>query len=92
MYVSKKNTLEIPFDFKTYMGGRKEKALVDSGAMENFIDYKTVKWLKPRNSLRHNRYSMWMEPTTKLEQSTKQYTSTQNSEKQNNASNFLSQT
>jgi hypothetical protein len=46
MYVSKKNALEIPFDFKTYMGGRKEKALVDSGAMENFIDYKTVKWLK----------------------------------------------
>jgi hypothetical protein len=46
MYVSKKNALEIPFDFKTYMGGGKEKALIDSGAMENFIDYKTVKQLK----------------------------------------------
>jgi hypothetical protein len=43
MYVSKKNALEIPFDFKTYMGGRQEKALIDSRATENFIDYKTVK-------------------------------------------------
>jgi hypothetical protein len=43
MYVSKKNVLEIPFDFKTYMGKAVEKALINSGAMENFIDYKTVK-------------------------------------------------
>jgi hypothetical protein len=46
MYISKKNVLKIPFDFKTYMGGGKEKALIDSRATENFIDYKTVKQLK----------------------------------------------
>jgi hypothetical protein len=42
MYVSKENALEIPFDFKTYMAKAEEVALVDSGAMENFIDYQTV--------------------------------------------------
>jgi hypothetical protein len=42
MYVSKENALKIPFDFKTYMAKAKEVALVDSGAMENFIDYQTV--------------------------------------------------
>jgi gag-polyprotein putative aspartyl protease len=42
MYVSKENTLEIPFDFKTYMAKAEETALVDSGATENFIDYQTV--------------------------------------------------
>jgi hypothetical protein len=42
MYVSKENALEIPFDFKTYMAKAKEIALVDSGAMENFIDYQIV--------------------------------------------------
>jgi hypothetical protein len=42
MYVSNSNALEIPFAFKTYMAQAEEKALVDSGAMENFIDYKTV--------------------------------------------------
>jgi Retroviral aspartyl protease len=45
MYVSKKNTLEIPFDFQTYMAKAEEKALVDSGATENFINHKTVKQL-----------------------------------------------
>jgi hypothetical protein len=42
MYVSKENTLKIPFDFKTYMAKAQETALIDSGAIENFIDYKTV--------------------------------------------------
>jgi hypothetical protein len=42
MYVTRKNMLEIPFTFQTYMAKAEEKALVDSGAMENFIDYKTV--------------------------------------------------
>jgi hypothetical protein len=47
MYVTKKNMLEIPFDFQTYMAKVEEKALVDSRAMENFIDKGTVKrlWL-----------------------------------------------
>jgi hypothetical protein len=42
MYVSKENTLEIPFDFKTYMAKAEEIALVNSRATENFIDYQTV--------------------------------------------------
>jgi hypothetical protein len=46
MYVSKENALEIPFDFKTYMAKAEEVALVDSGAMENFIDYQTVARLR----------------------------------------------
>jgi hypothetical protein len=46
MYVSKENALEIPFDFKTYMAKAEEVALVNSGAMENFIDYQTVVWLR----------------------------------------------
>jgi hypothetical protein len=45
MYVRKKNTLKIPFNFQTYMARVEETALVDSGAMENFIDKGTVKWL-----------------------------------------------
>jgi hypothetical protein len=46
MYVRKKNALEISFDFQTYMAKVEETALVDSGAMENFIDKGTVKWLQ----------------------------------------------
>jgi hypothetical protein len=46
MYVSKENTLEIPFDFKTYMAKAEEVALIDSGATENFIDYQTVVQLR----------------------------------------------
>jgi gag-polyprotein putative aspartyl protease len=46
MYVSKENTLEIPFEFKTYMAKAEEIALVDSGATENFIDYQTVVQLR----------------------------------------------
>jgi hypothetical protein len=46
MYVSKENALKIPFDFKTYMAKAKEVALIDSGAMENFIDYQTVVQLR----------------------------------------------
>ena len=46
MYVSNSNALEIPFAFKTYMAQAEEKALVDSGATENFIDYKTVARLR----------------------------------------------
>jgi hypothetical protein len=46
MYVSNLNALEIPFAFKTYMAQAEEKALIDSGATENFIDYKTVAQLR----------------------------------------------
>jgi Retroviral aspartyl protease len=50
MYVLKENTLEIPFDFKTYMAKAEEIALVNSGAMENFIDYQTVVQLRLRSN------------------------------------------
>jgi hypothetical protein len=43
MYVTKKNALEIPFNFQTYMAKAEEQALMDSGAMENFINKGTVK-------------------------------------------------
>jgi hypothetical protein len=46
MYVRKTNALEIPFDFQTYMVKAEEITLVDSGAMENFIDKETVKRLQ----------------------------------------------
>ena len=46
MYVSNFNALEIPFSFKTYMAQAEEKALVNSGATESFIDYKTVACLQ----------------------------------------------
>jgi hypothetical protein len=46
MYVTKKNALKIPFDFQTYMAKAEEKALMNSGAMENFIDKGTVKRLR----------------------------------------------
>jgi hypothetical protein len=46
MYVSNLNALKIPFAFKTYMAQAEERALVDSGATENFIDYKTVTQLR----------------------------------------------
>jgi hypothetical protein len=42
MYVSNLNALEIPFAFKMYMAQAEEKALVNSSATENFVDYKTV--------------------------------------------------
>jgi predicted aspartyl protease len=45
MYVTKRNALKIPFDFQTYMAKVKERALIDSGATENFINHKTVERL-----------------------------------------------
>ena len=32
----------MPFSFHTYLGKAEEKALIDSGATDNFIDYKSV--------------------------------------------------
>jgi hypothetical protein len=77
MYVRKKNTLEIPFDFQTYMAKAEETALVDSGAMENFIDKGTMKWLQLGTkalSPPPDQCSMWTEPTTKQEQLMRQST------------------
>jgi len=36
------NAIRIPFQFKHYQGQAEETALLDSGATENFMDFKTV--------------------------------------------------
>jgi hypothetical protein len=48
IYVPKqqKKALEIKFDFLTYYGKEEEVALIDSGATDNCIDYRTVEKLK----------------------------------------------
>src|SRR5712675_390576 len=45
MYISRFNSLIMPFDLYSTKGKKEERALVDSGAIANFIDYKTVKRL-----------------------------------------------
>jgi len=40
MYISRFNSVIMPFDLYTFKGKVEERALVDSGAMANFIDYK----------------------------------------------------
>src|SRR5712671_6840792 len=42
MYISRFNSVTMPFDLHTFKGKVEERALVDSGATANFIDYKTV--------------------------------------------------
>jgi hypothetical protein len=46
MYISRYNSVTIPFEFETFKGKAEETALIDSGATENFIDYKTVERLR----------------------------------------------
>jgi hypothetical protein len=42
MYITKHKALEIPIEFTTYQTKAEIIALVDSGAMDNFIDFRTV--------------------------------------------------
>jgi len=42
MYISRFNSVVMPFNLYTFKGKVEERALVDSGAMANFINYKTV--------------------------------------------------
>jgi len=42
MYISRFNSVVMPFDLYTFKGKVEECALVDSGATANFINYKTV--------------------------------------------------
>ena len=42
MYISRYNSVTMPFDLYNFQGKVEEHALVDSGATANFIDYKTV--------------------------------------------------
>jgi len=46
MYLFKGNRLDLPIEVRSFKGTAEEKALVDSGAMENFIDHETVKRLQ----------------------------------------------
>jgi predicted aspartyl protease len=46
MYITRHRNLEIQLDFLTYMGKAEEIALIDSGATENCIDYRTVAKLR----------------------------------------------
>src|SRR5712675_1699820 len=46
MYISRFNSVTMPFDLYTFKGKVEEHALVDSGATANFIDYKTVARLR----------------------------------------------
>jgi len=46
MYIFKGNRLEIPVQFHSFKGMTEERALVNSDAMENFIDHSTIKRLK----------------------------------------------
>ena len=46
IYLIKGNKFKLPISLELSKGIANKKALVDSGAMENFIDYSTIKWLK----------------------------------------------
>jgi len=46
MYISRYNLVTMPFDLYNFQGKVEECALVESGAMANFIDYKTVARLR----------------------------------------------
>jgi len=45
MYISRFNSVIMPFDLYSAKGRKEEHALIDSGATANFVDYKTVKRL-----------------------------------------------
>ena len=42
MYITKCKALEIPIEFTTYHTKAEIIALIDSGTMDNFIDFRTV--------------------------------------------------
>jgi hypothetical protein len=42
MYISKKKSLQLPLNIVTYQGKQEDIALIDSGATNNFIDFRTV--------------------------------------------------
>ena len=46
MYIPKRRLLQIKLDFHTYQTKAEQTALVDSGATDNFIDYRTVARLR----------------------------------------------
>jgi len=46
MYIPKRRALKIKCNFSTYQNQAEQIALIDSGATDNFIDYRTVVQLR----------------------------------------------
>jgi hypothetical protein len=42
MYISRKKSLQLPLNIVTYQGKQEDITLIDSGATNNFIDFRTV--------------------------------------------------
>jgi hypothetical protein len=52
VYVSHKNSLNINVDFRHALGTATASALIDSGATENFVDFRTAeRWGMPQKVL-----------------------------------------
>ena len=45
MAISTRNSIQVPFKLHHFKGTSQETTLLNTGAMESFIDIKTVKWL-----------------------------------------------
>ena len=45
MYIKTRNSVLINFSFRNEHGMANKKVLIDSGAMDNFINQETAKWL-----------------------------------------------
>jgi hypothetical protein len=42
MYITRHDSIKIAFDLYSFKGKAEEVTLIDSGATENFVNYKTV--------------------------------------------------
>jgi hypothetical protein len=42
MYISRYNSVKMPFELYSFKGKAEEVTLIDSGTTENFVDYKMV--------------------------------------------------
>jgi hypothetical protein len=51
MYLTTQNSINVPICFESSRGMAEKKALVDSGATENFIDWRLAKALKVQTTL-----------------------------------------
>jgi RNase H-like domain found in reverse transcriptase/Reverse transcriptase (RNA-dependent DNA polymerase) len=51
MYLTTRNSINVPICFESSRGTAEKKALVDSGATENFIDWRLAKALKVQTTL-----------------------------------------
>jgi hypothetical protein len=51
MYLTTQNSINVPICFESSRGTAEKKALVDSGATENFIDWRLAKALKVQTTL-----------------------------------------